>query len=119
MPTAEAMNARLPAHLEADAIRRLAESLGGFATVLATGERDAGTLLVVCCGKGRLAAAYERMPQSHGRRAWVVSRRQDDENKQEFWDYCDRRKNQDSDLWIVELDVPDAERFIALPGTAN
>ena len=81
--------------------------------MIAKGERDAGTLLVVCCGKDRLAAAYERMPQPDGSRAWTLSRQQDPENPQEFWDYCDRRKNQDSDLWIVELDVPNAERFIA------
>ena len=82
------------------------------------GERDAGTLLVVCCGKGRLAAAYERMPQPHGRRAWTLSRQQEADNPKEFWDYCDRRGSQDGDLWIVELDVPDGERFIDLPGTA-
>ena len=116
---ADSPEPRVPAHLEVSGLIRAVEAEGGFATVIAKGERDAGTLLVVCCGKDRLAAAYERMPQPDGRRAWVVSRQQDTENPQEFWDYCDRRKNQDSDLWIVELNVPDAERFIALPGTAN
>lgn len=111
--------ARIPAHIEVSGLIRAVETAGGFATVIAKGERDAGTLLVVCCGKDRLAAAYERMPQPGGGRAWSVSREQDPEKPQEFWDYCDRRKNQDGDLWIVELDVPDAERFIALPGTAN
>ena len=98
---------------------RAVEAAGGFATVIATGERDAGTLLVVCCGKDRCAAAYERMPQPDGTRLWTLSRAQAAENKQEFWEYLDRRKAQDGDLWIVELDIPDAERFIALPGTAG
>ena len=57
------------------------------------------------------------MPQPDGNRAWVLSRQQDTENPYEFWDYCKRRGEQDRDLWIVELDIPDAERFIALPGT--
>jgi hypothetical protein len=110
---------RIPAHLEVKGLIRAVEAAGGFATVISKGERDAGTLLVVCCGKDRLAAAYERMPQPNGRREWGLSRQQDAENLQEFWDYCDRRRHQDGDLWIVELDVPDAERFIALPGTAR
>ena len=57
------------------------------------------------------------MPLPDGSRAWTLSRKQDLENPSEFSEYCDRRKAQDSDLWIVELDVPEAERFIDLPGT--
>lgn len=116
---ADSAEPRVPAHLEVKGLIRAVEAVGGFATVIAKGERDAGTLLVVCCENGRCAAAYERMPQSDGTRAWTLSREQSAENPQEFWDYCDRRKTQDGDLWIVELDVPDAERFIALSGTAG
>ena len=112
-------DSRLPAHLEVTGLIRAVAAEGGFATVIATGERDAGTLLVVCCGQDRACAAYERMPQPDGRRAWALSRKQDTENPQEFWEYCDRRKRQDSDLWIVELDIPNAERFIDSAGTAG
>lgn len=115
----DSAESRIPAHVEVAGLIRAVEAAGGFATVIARGERDAGTLLVVCCGRGRLAAAYERMPQPGGHRAWTLSRQQDAEKPQEFSDYCERRRNQDNDLWIVELDVPDAERFIALPGTAS
>jgi len=104
---------RLPAHLEAAGLIRAVEAAGGFATVVAKGERDAGTLLVVCAERGAAATAYERMPQADGSRAWTLSRQQDPENPQEFWDYCDRRRRQDDDLWIVELDIADAQRFIA------
>ena len=104
---------RIPAHLEVSGLIRAVEAAGGFATVIATGERDAGTILVVCCDRDGLAAVYERMPQPDGSRRWTLSRQQDTENKQDFWDYCDRRKQQDSDLWVLELDIPDAERFIA------
>jgi hypothetical protein len=113
----DSAESRLPAHLEVTGLIRAVEAEGGFATVIAKGERDAGTLLVVCCGKNRTCAAYERMPQPDGRRAWTLSREQDVGNPQEFWEYCDRRKRQDGDLWIVELDVPNGERFIDLPGT--
>ena len=112
-------DSRIPAHLEVTGLIRAVETAGGFATVLAKGDRDAGTLLVVCCGRDRLAAAYERMPQPDGRRKWTLSKTQDSDNPYEFTEYCDRRKNQDRDLWIVELDVPNGERFIESMGTAN
>jgi len=107
------MDGRIPAHLEVAGLIRAVEAAGGFGTVIAKGERDAGTLLVVCCESGSQAAAFERLPQPDGTRAWTLSRQQDPENPQEFWDYCDRRRRQDDDLWIVELDISDAERFIA------
>jgi hypothetical protein len=111
------VDSRLPAHLEVSGLIRAVEAAGGFATVIAKGERDAGTLLVVCSEKGGQSAAYERMPQPDGTRAWRLTRQQDPEKPQEFWEYCDRRKRQDGDLWIVELDVPNGERFIDSPGT--
>jgi hypothetical protein len=107
------MDARIPAYLEAAGLIRAVEAAGGFGTVMAKGERDAGTLLVICCENGANAAAFERMPQPDGTRAWSLSRKQDTENPKEFWDYCERRRRQDDDLWIVELDISDAERFIA------
>jgi hypothetical protein len=107
------VDARLPAHLEVSGLIRAVNAAGGFGTVIAKGEREAGTLLVVCSDNGANAAAFERMPQPDGTRAWTLARRQDPENPQEFWDYCDRRRRQDDDLWIVELDIADAERFIA------
>lgn len=113
------MDGRLPAHVEVSGLIRAVSAAGGFAAVLATGERDAGTLLVICCVNGAHATAYERMPQPDGTRAWTVSRKQDPENPKEFWEYCERRKQQDSDLWLVELDVPNGERFIESPGTPN
>lgn len=111
------MDARLPAHLEVAAILRLAESLGGFATLLAKGERDAGTVLVVTIFRDSPARLYERMPQLDGNRPFVLCKLQDLENKGDFFDYLDRRKRQDADLWLIEADIAEPERFIAsLPG---
>jgi hypothetical protein len=113
------MDTRLPAHLEVQGLLRAVESAGGFATVLAKGERDAGTILVTCCEHGTNFRAYERMPSPDGSRTWTLIKRQEPENLEEFGQYLDRRKRQDSDLWIVELDIPDAERFIDSTGTSN
>lgn len=107
------MDARLPAHLEAGAILRLAESQGGFATVLAKGERDAGTILLVTLCRGTGAVLYERMPQRDGLRLFVATKSENTENKQEFSDYLARRRAQDGDIWLIEVDIADPERFVA------
>ena len=108
------MDERLPAHLEISGLIRAVDAAGGFATVIEKGERDAGTILVICCENGANARLYERMPQLDGSRKWTLSKAQDPENPREFSEYCERRKRQDADLWLIELDIADGERFIGL-----
>ncbi|MEE4290031.1 MAG: DUF1491 family protein [Erythrobacter sp.] len=108
------MSVRLPAHLEVASLIRLAEANGGSAMVLAKGERDAGTILVITMLRGENARLYERMPQLDGTRSFVPTKQQDPENAQDFNDYLDRRRAQDPDIWIIEVDIDEAERFIAL-----
>ncbi|WP_184243132.1 DUF1491 family protein [Novosphingobium chloroacetimidivorans] len=103
---------RLPTHLEVSALIRRVEGEGGFATVLARGDRDSGTLMVVLTDRGTLSTAYERMPQADGTRRWSLSRTQEADAPLAFGEYLERRKDQDPDLWIVELDVRNGERFI-------
>ena len=111
------MDGRLPAHLEVAAILRLAESQGGFGMVIEKGERDSGTILLVTICRGGPARLYERMPQLDGTRRFILVREQDAENPQDFSEYLARRKRQDRDIWILEADVADMERFVAsLPG---
>ncbi len=107
------MSARLPAHFEVSAILRLAESQGGYATVLAKGEHDAGTILLVTLCRGRDGVLYERMPQLDGSRTFVTAKRDNPDNPQEFGEYLARRRQQDRDIWLIEVDIADPERFIA------
>lgn len=113
------MEQRLPAHIEVNGLIRAVQAAGGFATVIAKGEREAGTILVVCCQSAAPARAFERMPRPDGSREWTLSRMQDTEKPYEFSEYLTRRAKQDGDLWIVELDIADGERFIGLGGTGN
>lgn len=113
------MDVRLPAHLEVSALIRQVQVEGGFGTVIRKGEREAGTILVVLTERGENSRVYERMPQLDGTRGWHCSIRQDDEKSLDFTNYLERRGDQDPDLWIVELDIADGERFIGLsPGEA-
>ena len=108
------MDARLPAHLEVSGLIRAVDAAGGFAAVLARGERDAGTILVVCCEMGTNSRLFERLPRPDGTREWTMVRAQDTEKPYEFSEYLDRRRRQDDDLWIVELDIARGERFIGI-----
>jgi hypothetical protein len=106
---------RLPAHLEVAALIRRAQAEGGFATVLHKGDREAGTIMLVLCQNGANSRGYERMPTAEGTREWRCSRTEVAENPREFSAYLHRRQEQDPDMWIVELDVAQAERLIGLP----
>ena len=103
---------RLPAHLEVAGLIRRVAAEGGFATVLAKGEREAGTILLVLRDSRTNPRLFERMPHLDGTRPWTLNRVQDTDNKQDFEDYLARRRSQDRDVWIVELDSPNPERFI-------
>ena len=107
------MDARLPAHLEVSGYIRMAEAQGGFGMVLSKGEKDAGVILLLTTQRNENAIMWERMPQLDGSRPFLVAKRQNDENKQEFSEYIARRGQQDPDIWVVELDIADPERFIA------
>jgi hypothetical protein len=108
------VSARLPSHLEVGAILRMAEAEGGMGTVLAKGERDAGSVLVVIMRRGENAGLHERMPGLDFARRYTLTRKEDPEDKQAFTEYLDRRTRQDPDTWIVEVDVDDPEKFATL-----
>ncbi len=92
----------------------MTEANGGHAMVLFKGERDAGTILLVTMCRGTDTRLYERMPQLDGTRPFVATKFQDSEKPHEFSEYLDRRRRQDPDIWVLEVDIEDPERFIAL-----
>ena len=107
-------DARLPAGLEVSGLIRQVQAAGGFAAVVAKGEPEAGTLVVVLTANGSPALAFERMPQADGSRGWALSRSESDGEPGDFAGWLERRRVQDRDLWIIELDIPQGERFIGL-----
>ncbi|WP_370190262.1 DUF1491 family protein [Qipengyuania sp.] len=107
------MDARLPAHVEVSGLIRAVGADGGFAVVVQRGEKDAGVILILTTHSGKNTRLWERMPQLDGSRKFVCTRTQDDEKKQEFEEYVDRRRRSDPDCWVIELDIENAERFVA------
>lgn len=113
------MDDRIPAHLEVTGMIRAVEAEGGFGMVISKGERDAGTIMVICCHRATPARAYERMPQLDGSRKWALSKEQNPENPLEFTEWYQRRGKQDDDLWILELDIENGERFLGLDSSPS
>ncbi len=96
------------------ALLRQVQAEGGFATVLHKGDADSGSILVVTVQRFGNSTLYERMPAVDGSRHWHPALTQDIDNKQLFHDFLDRRVVQDPDIWIIELDIANAERFIGI-----
>lgn len=108
------MDSRLPAHVEVAGVIRQVNAAGGFATVIHKGEPDAGTILFVLAENGTNPRVVERMPAIDGSRKWHSTLTQNPDKPLEFNDILTRRAQQDPDLWIVELDIAQGERFIGI-----
>ena len=107
---------RLPAHVEVGAILRAAQKAGGFAAVLARGDRDAGTILLVTRDREGVEQLWERRPSLEGDRAFHrISFAQNRDS--DVANYVSRRRDRDADLWVVEVDIADGQRFVANWGT--
>lgn len=102
------MSGRLPSGLLVSALMRRIADAGGFATVLAKGDPDGGGVLVVATDRGGTERLLERGLGPDGRTALIDSTPKDDPA-----DYWRRRRQRDPDLWVIELDIPQAERFAA------
>ncbi len=107
------MDDRLPAHLEASSLLRRAESAGGFGTVMAKGDRDRGALILLIAHRGVHVACLERGLNAAGSYAWQIVGPVSGANPMELSEWTQKRRKFDADSWLIELDVPQPERFIA------
>lgn len=105
-------DAGLSASVEASGLIRRVEAEGGFAAILRKGDPERGSLLLVIRSRGRHIACLERMlgPQGYQWGETGPSAADADEVLAEF---LAKRVRFDDDLWLIELDIAQAERFIA------
>lgn len=107
------MTPRLATSVLVGGLVRKAQGEGGFAAVLAKGDLQAGSVLVILLEKGANPRILERLLQADGRYSWLPSPGQITENIEDVPAFVARRRRFDPDLWVLELDVPSAERFAA------
>ena len=107
------MSERLPAEVEVAGIMRRAQGEGGFATILHRGDADRGAISLLVTERGRNAAVLERQmgPDFAYRWAQVPSSVVSDGSSWREW--IAKKSQIDPDCWLVELDIADAQRFIA------
>ena len=105
--------ARLPAHVEVASILRRIESAGDFAAVLKKGDPDRGAILLLVSSRGGHRACLERMLSADGSYAWQEVGPTESASSAEIGEFLGKRARFDEDLWAIELDIADPERFIA------
>ncbi|MFN3818471.1 DUF1491 family protein [Blastomonas sp.] len=113
------IEARLAAHIRIEALKRLTQASGGFATVLAKGDPVSGSILIARTVRGAENAVLEGMSGLDSAIEW-----------QEIWteapdviaakgtlsEYIARRRARDPDMWVIELDVANRAQFDAILG---
>jgi len=92
---------------------RRATADGGFATVLRKGDPDRGSIMLAVTSRGVHRALLERVLAIDGDYQWQRSGPSESAGSAEIADFLARRARFDADSWLIELDIADAERFIA------
>ncbi len=105
------MSARVASGVLVNALVRRVGQAGGFATILAKGDATAGAMLIVAQDRGENARTWERGIGPKGDVELIAVGPEGD--AQAVTDYWMKRRRNDPDLWVVELDVAQAERFAA------
>lgn len=106
-------DSRLPTHLLVSALLRQVSADGGNGVILAKGDRESGTYIVLLRERDGRVKLVERRPSAGFGFEWQVTQEKTPENEGEIYEYCDRRHAQDEDLWVVEAQVENAQRFVA------
>ena len=106
------MTERLPAHLEAAGLLRRAEAEGGFGMILKKGDGDRGALVLIIARRGEHHACLERALSADGYYRWQTVGPPAGSDAQSLADWSQKRVRFDEDLWLIELDIAEPERFI-------
>lgn len=105
------MTARLAAGLFVSAMIRRMEATGGGGMVLAKGDATSGAILLVIIDRGETRAVLERTLDERGHYRWTATGPAEPDQPGALTDYIAKRRRFDPDLWVVELDGPEAERI--------
>ena len=107
------MNARLTSKLLVSGLIRRANAQGGFAMVLRKGDEISGTIVLHLVQNGANLGLFERMVDLDGHATLSPCGPQNITQDTEINEYIERRGRADPDLWVVELDIVNGERFAA------
>lgn len=103
---------RIKTNIWLGALRRRVEAAGGFATIIAKGEPDAGAVVLLLRGESGRTTALSRVNMGDGKVSWQPLYEDREDGDVAAREVLEKRRKFDPDLWIVELDVADPGRFI-------
>lgn len=106
------MNGRLPSALIASALIRRVHDAGGFAAVCSKGEAESGAFLLITLDREGRSRLFERGLGPSGEPTMIESTPADP-SPSSVETYWQKRRDRDPDLWVIELDIPEGERFAA------
>lgn len=108
------MSDRLTSRMLASALVRRAGQQGGFATVMRKGDEVAGVIILLCLERGVSCGLFERMPDyEEGGYRLVRCGPESETDSVEASQYLERRIKSDPDIWLIELDIAQPQRFAA------
>ena len=107
------MSERLPAGVEAGAIMRGVEARGGFGTIIKRGDPDRGALTLLVMQRGEMRHVLQRRLAEDFQYRWAEISHFCVTDPPELRKFLDSTGLSDPDSWLIELDVADAERFVA------
>ena len=107
------MSERLPAGVEVSALTRKVQGEGGFASILHKGDPDRGAISLLVAERGETRAVLERRMAADFTYRWTEVPSSVALEGSGWREWVENMSRIDPDCWLVELDVADAQRFIA------
>jgi hypothetical protein len=86
---------------------------GGFAAVLGKGDPDRGALMLLLYQRGEFLGLLERALGADFQYRWTFRKADEALSSDKIGEFVASRRRFDADSWLIELDIPQAERFIA------
>src|SRR3546814_11487194 len=96
---------RLQSRFLVDLLIRRAEAAGGFAAILASGDADAGAILVQCSDRGASGPLLERRFALTGGYLWQARGHAESAAAATRAAQVERRRIGGPDLWHVQLEI--------------
>ena len=77
------------------------------------GDPERGSLLILVTSRGENIAVLERVLSLDGDYKWQATKAPESPGSEDMVNFLARRARFDEDLWAIELDIAEPERFIA------
>lgn len=106
------MSTRLNAKLWVSSLLRRVNQVGDFATVVKKGDETAGQVILVARRRNGHLQVFTRAMNSTGDYSWTVAVENKQDELGKINEYLERQARYDPDLWIIELDTDNPERFV-------